>query len=275
MSEWIEQLQTGVCEFSGKQSYASEKDAMLALDWINLHRTAVELIGTRYRKKTKRETRAYECHVCHSWHLTSEPDKGKIKLTAVELLLQNPDAYKAMVKWIPYESTGRNHSRNIIHRIIRRMDSYDMASLLSNEWLWACVRNLYRLNARKHEYDAFIDDIRTGMQSNDSMMMANPQSIDDYNLIRRITGGNADDMNALFTIPCPIAILSAWQVNSERIMNRVNNDDNANTDEANDENDTYNDTIGEHDDGDSDSDSYGDDDSVNANDSNDEQDDEQ
>ena len=157
----------------------------------------------------------------------------------MELLLQNPDAYKAMVKWMPYESTGRNHSRNIIHRIIRRMDSYDMASLLSNEWLWACVRNLYRLNARKHEYDAFIDDIRTGMQSNDSMMMANPQSMDDYNLIRRITGGNADDMNALFTIPCPIAILSAWQVNSERIMNRVNNDDNANTDEANDENDDY------------------------------------
>lgn len=247
MSEWIEQLQTGVCEFSGKQSYASEKDAMLALDWINLHRTAVELIGTRYRKKAKRETRAYECPVCHSWHLTSEPDKGKIKLTAVELLLQNPDAYKAMVKWMPYESKGRNRSRNIIHRIIRRMDSYDMASLLSNEWLWACVRNLYRLNARKHEYDAFIDDIRTGMQSNDSSMMtANPQSMDDYNLIQHITGGNADDMNALFTIPCPIAVLSAWQVNSERIMNR------ANTDETND--------------------AYDDGDSVNANDDNDEQD---
>lgn len=237
MSEWIEQLQTGVCEFSGKQSYASEKDAMLALDWINLHRTAVELIGTRYRKKAKRETRAYECPVCHSWHLTSEPDKEKIKLTAVELLLQNPDAYKAMVKWMPYESKGRNHSRNIIHRIIRRMDSYDMASLLSNEWLWACVRNLYRLNARKPEYDVFIDDIRTGMQSNDSAMTANPQSMDDYNLIQRITGGNADDMNALFTIPCPIAILSAWQVNSERIMNRVNNGEVASTDETNDEQD--------------------------------------
>lgn len=91
------------------------------------------------------------------------------------------------------------------------------------------------------------------------MMTANPQSMDDYNLIQRITGGNADDMNALFTIPCPIAILSAWQVNSERIMNRVNNDDN----------DAYDDTIGEHDDGDSDS--YGGD-SVNADDNNDEQD---
>ena len=61
------------CKVTGKHRIASEQEAQMIL-------TDIKIKSALHGKNRRRETRAYWCHACWGFHLTSKPDTSREKI---------------------------------------------------------------------------------------------------------------------------------------------------------------------------------------------------